>query len=299
MTSRLLLASLAAAALTVPMPASSAATETAIREITVRPAEPVVGASGSVRLVIDVVAKGVRGDNGVTIKVEPGEPPKPVLGSTPSPSPSPSPSVSPTPTPMPSPSDSTAAVPGTSDDLETESELPASPEPRPALRAPEWDETDFTAQRRGDGWETWRFLPEKGLTRFYPSGTWTIAATAKGFDGESVTEYATFQLRRETRLTSVEADKVPGEQAVRLSGTLSRVDPEGFTEYSPYGKQEVEILYRKEDGDQWEERGVATTTSTGKFGRMVKGTVRGQWRARFAGGEHYAPEASAVHEIGK
>ncbi|HUR00902.1 MAG TPA: hypothetical protein VM347_00020, partial [Nonomuraea sp.] len=71
----LLLVSLAAGALTVPIPASSAATELAIREINVRPASPVVGAANSVRLVIDVIAKGVTGKDGVTIQVEPGSAP--------------------------------------------------------------------------------------------------------------------------------------------------------------------------------------------------------------------------------
>ncbi|MFC7111583.1 hypothetical protein ACFQQB_71055 [Nonomuraea rubra] len=58
MTRSVLLVSLAAGALTVPAPAASAAIEPAIRAITVRPAAPVVGAQGSVRLVIDVIARG-------------------------------------------------------------------------------------------------------------------------------------------------------------------------------------------------------------------------------------------------
>ncbi|MFG6198999.1 hypothetical protein, partial [Nonomuraea sp. JJY05] len=77
MTRSLLLVSLAAGPLTVPAP--PVATEPAIRAITVRPAEPIVGANDSVRLVVDVVAKGARGKDGITVKVEPGAPPGPVL----------------------------------------------------------------------------------------------------------------------------------------------------------------------------------------------------------------------------
>ncbi|MER6583661.1 hypothetical protein ABT267_48880, partial [Nonomuraea sp. NPDC001023] len=83
MTRSLLLVSLAAGSLTAPVPAYPAATELAIRAITVRPANPVVGAHDSVSLVIDVIARGARGKNGVTVKVEPGAPPGPLLSAKP------------------------------------------------------------------------------------------------------------------------------------------------------------------------------------------------------------------------
>ncbi|TMR89178.1 hypothetical protein EJK15_62090, partial [Nonomuraea basaltis] len=108
MTRGLLLVSLAAGALTAPAPAS-AATELAIRAITVRPAEPVVGAHDSVRLVIDVVARGTRGKDGVAVTVEPGAPPGPLLTSKP---PVTDPSAAPAPSaPQPSPSPSAASAP--------------------------------------------------------------------------------------------------------------------------------------------------------------------------------------------
>jgi hypothetical protein len=74
-----------------------------------------------------------------------------------------------------------------------------------------------------DGWETWRFLPDKRLSRFYPAGTWTVTATAHGKDGATVTEYASFQLRRDTKLSEVQVERARG--AVRLRGSLTRVDP--------------------------------------------------------------------------
>ncbi|WP_214324067.1 hypothetical protein [Nonomuraea sediminis] len=251
MTRRLLLVSLAAGALTTPLPASSAATELAINGITVRPAEPVVRPSGSVRLVIDVIAKGVAGKDGVTIKVEPGAPPAQAPSATPSPSPSPSPGA--------------------------------------GLRL----------AHAGDGWETWRFLPQKGLNRFYPAGPWTITATAKGADGEVVTQYASFQLRRETRLTSVRVGKARETHGVRLSGWLNKVDPSGYSDYVPFGGQKVEILYRKEATDIWEVAGTAVTKSTGAFGRTIQDRPNGYWRIRFPGTGHYAPKYSSIRKIGE
>ncbi|MEV4017912.1 hypothetical protein AB0J35_46210, partial [Nonomuraea angiospora] len=121
MTRSLLLVSLAAGPLTVPAP--PAAIEPAIRAITVRPAEPVVGANDSVRLVVDVVAKGARGKDGITVKIEPGAPPGPVLiDKLPIPAPAPAPdtgSVGPAPT---SGSAGTRPAPG------------AAPRPAPVAR---------------------------------------------------------------------------------------------------------------------------------------------------------------------
>lgn len=253
MTRRLLLVSLAAGALMAPLPASSAATELAINGITVRPAEPVVRPSGSVRLVIDVIAKGVVGKDGVTIKVEPGAPPAQAPSAPAGPSPSPS----------------------------------------PALRL-----AHAVPQQGGDGWETWRFLPEKGLNRFYPAGPWTITATARGDAGETVTQYSSFQLRRETRLTSVHVGKARETHGVRLSGWLNKVDPSGYSDYVPFGGQQVEILYRKQDTDAWEVAGTTVTKSTGAFGRTIQDRTGGYWRIRFPGTGHYAPKASSIRRIG-
>ncbi|MBF8193103.1 hypothetical protein ITP53_47035, partial [Nonomuraea sp. K274] len=83
MSRSVLLVSLAAGSLVAPAPAYSAATEPVIRAINVRPAEPVVGAHDSIRLVIDVVATGATGKDGVTVKVEPGAPHAPLLTSKP------------------------------------------------------------------------------------------------------------------------------------------------------------------------------------------------------------------------
>lgn len=297
MTQRVLLASLAAGALTVPLSASlpvssavsvssaassaasSAVDELAIREIIVRPESPVIRATGSVRLVIDVIARGAEGKGGVTIKVEPGSPRKPRPAPT---------LVSPTPSPVsPTP-------------------VVASPTPSPAVRAdlePQvvdggW-ETAYPQRRGADNWETWRFLPARGLNRYYPTGPWTITATAKGADGQVVTDYATFRLRHETRLATVRPQKVKGARAVRLRGQLSRVDPNGATSYAPFARQPVEILYRGTSTGAWRKLGTVTTRASGKFGKSVPGLVKGFWRARYAGTDHYATDESLPWRIGR
>ncbi|WP_327091858.1 hypothetical protein OIE66_14910 [Nonomuraea sp. NBC_01738] len=351
MTSRVLLASIAAGALTAPMPVSAAATELAIREITVRPADPVVGATGSVRLVIDVVAKGVQDAGGVTIKVDPGDPPGRTLppqphveappaqvehpAGQPDPRPAaepqavtPEPAVeAPASTPAPAVGEPAPDAGTPAPAVETPTPTPAVEvpsagvvAPAPAAQAPAAQEPAVPApdaatapvvggaaravpgtagQRRGDGWETWRFLPEKGLNRFYPSGTWTIAATARSADGRTVTEYATFRLRRETRLTSVKTSKVRGAHAVRLRGQLSRIDPQGYTDFAAFGNQRVEILHRRDGARTWDQVAVATTAASGGFTRTVRGVAGGHWKVRFPGNSHYAADQSTVHQTRK
>ncbi|MFG1687516.1 hypothetical protein ACGFNP_45660 [Nonomuraea sp. NPDC049269] len=483
MTRSLLLVSLAAGALTVPIPASSAATELAIREINIRPASPVVGAGNSVRLVIDVIAKGVKGRDGVTIQVEPGSTPD-ATGSVTSGSPitsKPSPPgtgvLAPGPTGSAAAARSAAAAPapapraavgghrgalrvaatrpggalrvaaGGPDDASRAQGLPAAllqrtgharlaewsawdapptahdarptqgvrlsttpatqganatpvqgtdttpaqaanttpaqgtdttpaqgtdtmlaqsgntapaqgaktainpvsdaktainpvpggevavdraaggvntaaepgragwpswfgpgawtaarePQPRPVnvepalALMPVWRTTPGGMRMRDD-WQTWRFLPDKALNRFYPSGTWTITATATGDDGTSVTRHQTFQLKRETKLSSVRAEKAGATDSVRLHGSLTRVDPRGYAEYAPFADQRVEILWRAEADDEWERVAVTTTGETGDFAKTVQGRADGFWRARYLGTDHYAPKVSRIHE---
>ncbi|MEU4233091.1 hypothetical protein AB0F17_53115 [Nonomuraea sp. NPDC026600] len=407
MTRSLLLVSLAAGALTVPIPASSAATELAIREINIRPASPVVGAGNSVRLVIDVIAKGVKGRDGVTIQVEPGSTPDAtgsVTGGSPVTSKPLMPSsgvLAPGPTGSAATGRSAAAAPapraaghrgalrvavGGPDGASRVQGLPAAlrqrseyarlavrsdwdtrpardgrptqgvrpsttsvrgantaispalggeaavdpaggvdvatesiragwpewfgpgawaaarePQPRPVnvepalALMPVWRSTP-SGMRMRDNWQTWRFLPDKVLNRFYPSGTWTIIATATGDDGTSVTRHQTFQLKRETKLSSVRAERAGAPDSVRLHGSLTRVDPRGYAEYAPFADQRVEVLWRAEADDEWERVAVATTGETGDFAKTVQGRVGGYWRARYLGTDHYAPKISRIHE---
>ncbi|MEQ4717171.1 hypothetical protein [Nonomuraea sp. B19D2] len=283
----LLLVSLAAGPIT--MPASPPETELAIRAITVRPEEPVVGAYDSIRLVIDVVAMGAKGKDGVTVKVEPGAPPGPVLADKlpdqpPAPSPAPTPSATPSAVLTPEENDQPVGAVR----LAPSRALP----PQVALPA-----TGALPAAPTGGWETWRFLPDKRLNRYYPTGTWTITATARGAHGATVTEYASFQLKRATKLTSVTAEKAGRSEAVRLSGSLRRVDPRGYTGYGPFAKQPLEILWRPDESSGWEKAGQTTTDASGAFETAVTDSTDGLWRVRYSGTGHYASDFSKSLQI--
>ncbi|MGP3932748.1 hypothetical protein [Nonomuraea sp. KM88] len=286
MTRSLLLVSLAAGSLTAgslmaPAPATSAATELAIRSITVRPAEPVVGPKGSVRLVIEVIARGTRGKHGVSVKVEPGSPPAPVLSSkTPAED-----------TPAATPSPRVSGAPRLASGGEPAAELPAMMAWR--VGSPARSATPASA---AEGWETWRFLPDKRLNRYYPTGTWTIAATATGRGGTTVTEYESFQFRRNTKLASVRVDGTAGGK-VRLRGSLTRVDPRGLTDYGPFSRQKLDILWRADESSDWERIGEVRTDAAGSFATTVSGRTGGFWRVRYPGTGHYAADISKVQQI--
>ncbi|MER6513443.1 hypothetical protein ABT158_42000 [Nonomuraea sp. NPDC001636] len=371
MTRSLLLVSLAAGSLTAPVPAYPAATELAIRAITVRPANPVVGAHDSVSLVIDVIARGARGKNGVTVKVEPGAPPGPLLSAKPPvedasdlppaaepglqppalPGP-PSPSSSWTPGTSSAPAESTesagpaesagpsgssaapvgpaGAAPGSAyanpasggpvEGLRALMPLPLTVAAQPVAAQPVgaqpgidlqkapstgalpprlvWRQGATPPARMAADWQTWRFLPDKKLNRFYPTGTWTISATARDADGATVTEYASFELRRATRLSSVRVERSPKSAAgVRLRGSLTRIDPRGFTDFGPYAKQRLRLQWRGEGSPAWEDVAETTTDAAGAFVQTVPPRRGGLWRVHFPGNPHYAPYTTKPRQI--
>ncbi|MFD1930514.1 MULTISPECIES: hypothetical protein [Nonomuraea] len=337
MTKAVLLTSLVAGALTGPALVQAPAT-LAIKEITIRPGAPVVGAHGSVKLVIDVVASGAE-ENGVTIKVEPGSPPGPVLGRKPIgsgkilgpvpeapparvalvpveavPPPEDLPPAFAAPRPaIPAPPDGWGQPSAAGGDAMVE-DWPAPVEPSfPAAQPPPpgWPEETTTpapeptpsatpsgpdGQPIGrDGvWETWRFLPAQGLNRFYPAGPWTITATARAEDGTSVTAYASFNLRRDTKLSPVLIKGMRGGRGVRLSGSLHRIDPSGTTDYAPFAKQRLEIFYRRGTNGSWQRVGTVTTGDRGQFERRLAGRTQGTWRVRFPGTDSYAAEQAST-----
>ncbi|QYC42874.1 hypothetical protein Nocox_26365 [Nonomuraea coxensis DSM 45129] len=391
-------------------PPSSAEDGPVIRAIDVRPAEPVAGPRGSVRLVIDVIAKGTRGRNGVTVEVEPGAPPGPVLASKPLPAEPPTVHTPAEPPEPQSPTDPTQpdspagpvkpgspggpvkpgspggptepGFPGGPPELDDPEEPPAlddppttpdatAPAPRPtpalapALRpaglptghaaarfqhpvplehpallqrsvplqrpallqrsVPLQRPIPFQpsaghagagthmggglpraravvpgqgARRPADGWETWRFLPDKKLSRYYPTGAWTVTATARGKGGRTVTEYAAFQFRRATRLSPLHAEKSgSGGGSVRVRGSLTRVDPRGLTDYGPFGGQRLEVLWRPDLTSAWQRVGETVTDAAGGFETTVGGRTKGYWRVRFPGTGHYASTTSRSRRI--
>lgn len=202
-----------------------------------------------------------------TPAVPPQFPPAPSGGAAWAPAPSPQPTQTPAPTPSSSydPSD------------------PSDPS----------DPTGEPIERDG-AWETWRFLPSQGLNRFYPAGVWTITATARAEDGTSTTAYAAFNLRRDTKLSSVRVTPSRGTKGVRVSGSLHRVDPNGVSDFAPYAKQRLQIFYRRTKDAEWQSIGTATTGETGQFERQLPGREHGLWRVRFAGTEAYAAEQTGI-----
>ncbi|WP_433501001.1 hypothetical protein ACQP1K_12280 [Sphaerimonospora sp. CA-214678] len=298
------LVTLALAATTVPGSAGglvSADGDLAIRSITVRPDDPVVGPSDSVKLVIDVVARGAED---VTVVINPGrgKPDRPADPDSPdtaggagdpTPSPTPTPAPAPSPSPARAPAGTAAKTPDPVASRLTDALVSALPADGRVLPG---DRTSSPASGAdgaapGDGWEVWRFLPQKPLSRWYPSGPWTITATATGADGGSVTAHTTFSLRRATQLEGVKVAR-DGDD-VRITGTLLRVDPQGRVDYRPFGKQRVVFCFRPSGSDDWQDVGSAVTRKDGWFSGRMHNAGDGAWRAEYVGNKHYAREASA------
>ncbi|MCT9932753.1 hypothetical protein N5079_21345 [Planotetraspora sp. A-T 1434] len=382
---------LAVAALSASAMAPATATgDLAIRSITVKPANPVVGPTGSVKLVIEVVARGA---TSVSVALEPGRSANPANPANPSNPAAPSDQGEPetTPagisgmvTPLSAPGVATpSAVPGNpapalvaAEDpapnlpaqaqsqapirpaqapvlpaLAQVSPAPSLPAPTPGFPAPAQGSPAPTADTvpaagtgpaaaaallgasspdgsqgsspggspalapstsstsrpplrgvrvsappvgggsRGNEWETWRFLPEKALSRWYPSGPWTVTATAKDAAGGTVTARTTFFLKRATELEGVHA--VRADDRVRITGTLLRVDPVGRVDYRPFPGQPVAICFRPGGSKVWRTVATAVTGKDGWFSARVRATGDGMWRAEYAGTGHYAPDTSS------
>jgi hypothetical protein len=341
----------------VEAPAAATAPDLTIRSVTLNPASPVVGPVGTVRLVVEVVARGVAGPEGVTIQVEPGVPPESSrVGAFPvSASGAVSASV-PGAVPAPRPT----RVPGRPSGTRKGTAARLAGGPGPFLTGsgytgfPGMDggpitlgqgsdgadlvtsvhaldgaglvtsgqgsegaglimsghgsgdarlitpgrggaaiETAKTSSRAGQDWETWRFAPDKSLSRWYPAGRWTVTATAKGAGGTTVTGYAPFWLKRETRFGAVQAVRKGTE--VQVDGVLKRVDPRGVVDYVPFAGQPVEILHRETAQAAWTTAATATSDAQGKFSRSVPDRQGGEWRIRFAGTGHYAARLGKIH----
>ncbi|MEU6428028.1 hypothetical protein ABZ860_19230 [Microbispora sp. NPDC046973] len=286
----LVLATATTAAAAAPAPASG---DLAIRSVEVRPSDPVVGPSGSVRLVVDVVARGA---DRVSVVLEPGRAPsegdepggEPEPDATPSP-PSgdavPVPSVSPDPV-VPPGAAVPAAVPlpglGGLASAAMPGVVGASRDGGPARRIASGE------------WETWRFLPDKPLSRWYPSGPWTVTATAVNARGERAVARVGFNLRRATEIEGLKV--VRDGEGVRVTGTLMRVDPVGKVDYRPFPGQRVRICFRPAGSSRWKTVGEAVTRRDGWFTARVRADGEGAWRAEYAGTSRYAADASPQRE---
>ncbi|MGV9326129.1 hypothetical protein [Streptosporangium sandarakinum] len=303
MAMRLLLPLLASgAALSAQAGPATAAEEPVIRSVTLRPGTPVVGPAGSLRLVIDVVARGAAGPDAVAVRVEPGTPPAGGTVLRPEPLP---PTVQQWGTPIPAHAvfsrpavPRTLAVRRTGGGRRTQAARVAAVPAAPAVPAvPAVPAAPAT--EAGGGWETWRFLPDKQLNRWYPAGPWMVIATVRGAGGASATGYARFELKRATRFSSIEA--VREGRDVKVTGVLNRVDPQGYLDYAPFPGQPVEILHREEGRESWTTAASATTDRQGRFTRRMPGAARGgggDWRIRYTGTSGHAPRLSVIHPTG-
>lgn len=249
-----------ASAVRAPAPARE---RPAIRSVRVRPRTPVAGPKGAVRLVVEVVARGVSGPDGVALRVEPGgrrarsrpAAPSRLGGGTPW--------------------------------------APGGPSPL----APRAAEGPVPVQgKTGQRWEMWRFNPPVGLTRWYPSGRWRAIATARNARGARVTASSSFLFKKATVLSGIQVGRArKRHRAVRLSGTLMRVDPTGRFDYWSFPRQRVTLQFRKHGGKTWKTVAKASTNRDGRFVRRVK-RAHGTWRVFYPGTHHYAHiSASARH----
>ncbi|MBX6387157.1 MAG: hypothetical protein IRZ07_29965 [Microbispora sp.] len=282
----------ATTAAAAPAPGSG---DLAIRSVEVHPSDPVVGPTGSVRLVVDVVARGA---DRVSVVLEPGrapsddepgeepEPgatvPPPSGEATPVPSITPDPGFPASPAPVPVPAAVPMPLPGL-DELASEA-VPAVVGASQLRRGP--------ARRTSPGeWETWRFLPDKRLSRWYPHGPWTVTATAVNARGDRVVAHAGFNLRR---ATEIEGLKVARDgDGVRVTGTLLRVAPGGKVDYRPFAGQTVKVRFRPAGSSDWKTVGEAVTRKDGWFSARVRAQGAGTWRAEYSGTSKYAADVSA------
>ncbi|KAB8187305.1 hypothetical protein [Microbispora catharanthi] len=284
----------ATTAAAAPAPASG---DLAIRSVEVRPSDPVVGPSGSVRLVVDVVARGA---DRVSVVLEPGRAPS--GGDEPGGEPGKEPE--PDATPSPPSGDAVPVPPGSPDPMVPPDAAVPAGVPLPGLGglASAAMPGMVGASRAGrpvrrissGEWETWRFLPDKPLSRWYPSGPWTVTATAVNARGERAVARVGFNLRRATEIEGLKV--VRDGDGVRVTGTLLRVDPVGKVDYRPFAGQRVRICFRPAGSSRWKTVGEAVTRRDGWFTARVRAEGEGAWRAEYAGTSRYAADASPQRE---
>ncbi len=228
-----------ASAIAVQAPAV-AAEEPVIGSITVRPGGPVVRATGSVRLLVDVVTSGADRAGGVSVSVEPGP---------------------------------------------------------PSARTTAAGAQVNAGDAGGAGWETWRFQPGVALSRWYPSGQWTVTAVAKNAAGVTTTGYTSFYLKRATELEGVVVKRAA--KGAEVTGTLLRVDPRGRVPYRPFAGQRVAIQVRPKGTETWRTLATAVTGEDGWFAKHIAGKSDRTWRVEYAGTNHYAPNTSQEKHISR
>ncbi|GLV50388.1 hypothetical protein TBS_09630 [Thermobispora bispora] len=268
---------------------AAAARGPVIKSIEISPSDPVVGPKDSVAIVVDVV---VRGATEVSAELEPGRPDGEPGGAQARPP---------------------AAGAPDADEAATGQEAGDAPVPVPVQQVttafdriaplfawrsgavPSWRARGLRTAAADAGWETWRFLPEKRLSRRYPSGPWTVTVTARNARGAETTAQAEFRLRRATELSGVTVARAGGR--VRVTGTLLRVDPAGRVAYRPFAGQRVLIRHRPKGARSWRTAGSATTGKDGWFSAKVPREGVQEWRVEYPGDDHHARSVSGTKQL--
>jgi hypothetical protein len=75
------------------------------------------------------------------------------------------------------------------------------------------------------------------------------------------------------------------------------VDPRGYTDYGPFGRQRLEIQWREESSSTWQHVAETTTDAAGSFVYTVPSRMGGFWRVRYPGTAQYAPYTSKHRKI--
>jgi hypothetical protein len=223
-----------------------------IRSVRVRPRTPVAGPKGTVRLVVEVVARGVTDRKGVTLRVEPG----------------------------------------------------GRRRGRPRASAPSHRKAGAprahsgpSSQASAQGWEIWRFNPPVGLSRWYPSGRWQAIATARNARGARATASSSFQFRKRTAFSGVRMARARKRaRALRMTGTLMRVDPTGRFDYWSFPRQRVTLQFRKHGKRSWKNVAKTRTNRDGYFARRVK-RAHGRWRVFYPGTRNYAAVSASIRHV--
>ncbi|GII87511.1 hypothetical protein Ssi03_55010 [Sphaerisporangium siamense] len=235
---------------------------------------------GVVRLVVEVVARGASGRNGVTLRVEPArrravKRPRAHVKRSPA-------QVKRSPRKRPPARGRPATRPAVA--------------ARPSLAA---RSGAAVAGLAGPGWELWRFDPPVGLTRWYPAGRWRVVATARNAGGARSTASSTFLFRKATMFSGVRVTPVRGRAwRVRVSGTLMRVDPTGRYDYWSFPGQRVTVQFRKHGGRKWRSVAKARTDGEGRFARQVR-RAHGTWRVIYPGNSHYSRSATSRRHVAR
>ncbi|MEV5410630.1 hypothetical protein AB0K60_17530 [Thermopolyspora sp. NPDC052614] len=228
----------------------------AIRSVTVIPRDPVVRARGGVDLTVEVVARGAAGPDAVTVRVEPGPPPPP----------------------PPSARGSGGPRMAT----------------RPARSLPAVSAPRSLGGDRG-GWETWRFRAPVRLSRLYPPGVWTVEARVRGTSGRQAVEHETFLLRGVTRLRDLRVTPERAKQdAVRVSGRLTRLDPAGLSGQRGFRGRQVAIQRLDPRTGAWRTAAWTVTGRDGEFAASVPGRDAVRWRVVYEGDDRHAPADGRV-----